>query len=47
MKPLSKEQRAAKDKPANEARLEAARRIIEEYAAELREIIKNLRRKLN
>jgi hypothetical protein len=29
------------------SRLEQARRIIEEYAADLREIIRKLRRKLN
>jgi hypothetical protein len=35
---------ASKPKPS---RLEEARRIIEEYANELREIIKKLRRRLN
>ncbi|WP_256468877.1 hypothetical protein [Bradyrhizobium sp. 195] len=29
------------------SRLEEARRVIEEYAADLREIIKQLRRKMN
>jgi hypothetical protein len=37
-----------KDEPLPElSRLEEARRIIEEYAAELREIIKKLRKRLN
>lgn len=34
-------------KEAKPSRLEEARRIIEEYAAELREIIQKLRRKMN
>ncbi|WP_396604327.1 hypothetical protein ACFLEY_34595 [Bradyrhizobium sp. YCK136] len=34
-------------KEAKPSRLNEARRIIEEYAAELREIIQKLRRKLN
>jgi hypothetical protein len=33
--------------PPKPTRLEEARRIIEEYAADLREIIKKLRRRLN
>ena len=33
--------------PLKSSRLEEARRIIEEYAADLREIIKKLRRHLN
>ena len=37
-----------KDEPSLKAsRLEEARRMIEEYAAELREIIKTLRKRLN
>jgi hypothetical protein len=37
-----------KDEPPPKlSRLEEARRIIEEYAAELREIIKKLRKRLN
>ncbi|WP_439365313.1 hypothetical protein ACNJYD_03005 [Bradyrhizobium sp. DASA03005] len=35
------------DKETRTSRLEEARRIIEEYAAELREIIRQLRRKMN
>ncbi|WP_439402002.1 hypothetical protein ACNJYA_02785 [Bradyrhizobium sp. DASA03068] len=35
------------DKETRPSRLEEARRIIEEYAAELREIIRQLRRKMN
>ncbi|MGY8636769.1 hypothetical protein RAD15_30300 [Bradyrhizobium sp. 14AA] len=34
-------------KKAKPSRLEEARRIIEEYAAELRKIIRQLRRKMN
>jgi hypothetical protein len=33
--------------PPKPSRLEEARRVIEEYAADLREIIKKLRRRLN
>jgi len=33
--------------PPKLSRLEEARRVIEEYAADLREIIKKLRRRLN
>ncbi|SFK21470.1 hypothetical protein [Bradyrhizobium sp. Gha] len=36
-----------KDKGAKPSRLHQERRIIEEYAAELREIIEKLRRKMN
>jgi signal transduction histidine kinase len=36
-----------KDEPPLKSRLEEARRIIAEYAADLREIIKKLRRHLN
>jgi hypothetical protein len=47
MKP-PEEPRPGKDDPApNSPRLGEARRIIEEYAADLREIIKRLRRRLN
>jgi hypothetical protein len=35
------------DQEAKPSRLDDSRRIIEEYAADLREIIKQLRRKLN
>lgn len=34
-------------KEAPQSRLDEARRLIEEYAAELREIVRKLRRKLN
>lgn len=34
-------------KEAEPSRLEEARRMIEEYAADLREIIRQLRRKMN
>jgi hypothetical protein len=47
MKP-PEEPRPDQDKPPSElSRLEEARRIIETYAADLREIIKKLQRKLN
>jgi hypothetical protein len=47
MKP-PEEPRQDIDKPAPKpSRLEEARRIIEEYAADLRAIIRRLRRKLN
>jgi hypothetical protein len=47
MKPPD-ELRPGKDEPSLKlSRLEEARRIIEEYAAELREIIKKLRKRLN
>jgi hypothetical protein len=35
------------DKEAKPSRLAEARRVIEEYAAELREMIQKLRRKMN
>ncbi|MCS3898446.1 hypothetical protein M2171_007579 [Bradyrhizobium japonicum USDA 38] len=41
---MGKPEDEPKPKPS---RLEEARRIIEEYAAELREIIRKLRRKMN
>jgi hypothetical protein len=34
-------------RPAPKTRLEEARRLIEEYAADLRELIKKLRQKMN
>ncbi|WP_271568453.1 hypothetical protein [Bradyrhizobium sp. CCBAU 11386] len=40
------DQSEVKDHP-RPSRLEEARRVIEEYAADLREIIKRLRRRLN
>jgi hypothetical protein len=47
MKP-PEEPRLDRDKPPSKlSRLEEARRIIERYAADLREIIKKLQRKLN
>jgi hypothetical protein len=47
MKP-PEEPRPGKDEPPlKSSRLEEARRIIEEYAKDLREIIKKLRRRLN
>ena len=45
-KPPPPRPRPGKEKP-KPMRSEEARRIIEEYAADLREIIKKLRRKLN
>jgi len=48
MKPSPYEPRRDNDKPPSKpTRLEEARRIIEGYADDLREIIKKLRRKLN
>jgi hypothetical protein len=44
MKTPPKRPPPGKDKPT---RLETARRIIEEYAADLRKIIEKLRRRLN
>jgi hypothetical protein len=38
---------SGKDEPPKPSRLEEALRVIEEYAADLREIIKKLRRRLN
>jgi len=35
------------DKEAKPSRLEEPRRVIEEYAADLRELIQKLRRKMN
>ena len=47
MKPSDKPRRVDKDEPPKLSRSEeAARRIIEEYADHLREIIKKLRRRL-
>ena len=46
MKP-SDEPRLGKDEPPKLSRSEEARRIIEEYANHLREIIKKLRRRLH
>jgi hypothetical protein len=42
-----KEPTSGKDEPAESSRLEEARRIVEEYAADLREFIKNLRRRMH
>ena len=48
MKPPPEEPCPGNDEPPSKlTRLEVARRIIEKYAADLREIIKKLRRKLN
>jgi hypothetical protein len=48
MKPPPEEPRLGKDKPSSKpTRLEEARRIIEEYANDLREMIRLLRKKLN
>ena len=46
MKP-PEEPRPGKDEPPKPSRLQQARRIIEEYAADLREIINKLRSHLN
>jgi hypothetical protein len=47
MKPSDKPRRVAKDEPPKLSRSEEARRIIEEYADQLREIVKKLRRRLH
>ena len=47
MKPPPEEPRVKEEPPARPPRSEEALRLIEEYAAALREIIKKLRRKLN
>jgi hypothetical protein len=41
------DQRVAKERKPKPSRLEAARRVIEEYANDLRKIIEKLRRKMN
>jgi len=41
------EPKPEKRSPPKPTRLEEARRVIEEYVADLREIIKNLRQKMN
>ena len=41
------DQREAKEQQRKPSRLEAARRVIEEYANDLRKIIEKLRRKMN
>jgi len=47
MSPLDEPQPSNDEPPPKPSRLEEARRVIEEYAADLREIIKKLRRKMN
>ena len=48
MKPPPEEQSPGNgERPSKLTRLEVARRIIDEYAADLREIIEKLRRRLN
>ena len=47
MKPSDEPRRVDKDEPPKLSRSEEARRIIEEYADHLREIIKKLRRGLH
>ena len=47
MNPSDKPRRVDKDEPSKLSRSEEARRIIEEYADHLREIIKKLRRRLH
>jgi hypothetical protein len=47
MSPPEEPQPGNDEPPPKPSRLEEARRIIEEYAADLREIIKKLRRRLN
>ena len=47
MKPPDEPLPGKDEPPPKPSRLEEARRIIEEYAADLREIIKKLRRHLN
>jgi hypothetical protein len=47
MKPPDEQHLGNDASPLKSSRLEEARRIIEEYAADLREIIKKLRKPLN
>jgi hypothetical protein len=47
MKPPEEPHPDQKESPPERTRFEQARRIVEEYADDLREIIKKLRRKLN
>jgi len=48
VKPPPEELKPGKEAPTNKpTRSEEIRRVIEEYAASLREIVKKLRRKLN
>lgn len=47
MKPPKEPPPNRREPPPKLSRLSEARRIIEEYAADLREIIKKLRRRLN
>jgi hypothetical protein len=44
---MTEPDKQAKGKEAKPSRLEEARRIIEEYAADLREIVKQLLRKMH
>ena len=48
MKPPPEKPDPGKDEPSSKlTRTEAARRVVEEYVADLREIMKKLRSKLN
>ena len=48
MKPLPEEPRPGQDKPPSKlSRTDQAKQVVEEYAADLREVIKKLREKLN
>jgi hypothetical protein len=47
MEPPGEPRRRVTEQPPKPSRLDEMRRIIEEYAADLREIIKKLRRKMN
>jgi hypothetical protein len=47
MKPPEKPRPGKDEQPPEPSRSQAARRIIEKYANDLREIIKKLRRRLN
>jgi hypothetical protein len=47
MKPSPDEPRVKEEPPSRPTRIEQARRIIDEHADDLREIIQKLRRKLN
>jgi hypothetical protein len=47
MKPSDELRRVGKDEPPKLSRSEEARWVIEEYIDQLREIIKNLRRRLH
>ncbi|MBR0709556.1 hypothetical protein [Bradyrhizobium liaoningense] len=47
IRPMTDPGKPTEGKDAKPSRLDAALRIIEEYAADLREIVRQLRRKMN